>query len=494
VRGYLLVLTVLVVGSSLSPAQVTDQTPLDRTQVLPGIHEELIGQDHCIKCHDATQRTSDAKCLECHKEIQAGLDRARGYHFNVVRNEGQSCETCHKEHLTEREKLTVWTDTTSMKAFDHEPTDYPLEGAHAQVGCRECHQPKFVQSPVSQRKVLEESFLGLSQTCAGCHEDVHTAKLGAECNRCHVMDNWNDLLPDAPFDHDRTDYALEGLHAEVKCEDCHRSGRTMDELPFGACTDCHEDTHQEQLTLRADGGRCDACHDLKGFTPALYDVAEHEESRYPLKGGHLAVGCNACHPNEMIGDRETIRLAFESTECEDCHTEYPTGHVTEISDRMSCKHCHTESAWSEMIYDHDQADYKLTGEHQRVTCAECHPVADVGTPQERVRYVDLNTECNACHEDIHLGQLAEKACEDCHTTESWEPTLFDHQKHSDYALDGKHLDVECNDCHRLKTSPEGRVFRHYKPMKTECLDCHGPDGSVRAVFAQAARPARSAGP
>ncbi len=479
------VLLLLFLHGSLLPAQVPDPAPLDRTQVLPGVHQKLLGQEHCIKCHDATQRANDQKCLDCHKEIQTQLDRGAAYHSNVVSQQGQICETCHKEHRGEAQKLTTWTDDETMKAFDHRPTGYALEQAHSKVECRKCHQPEFVTAKVSQRTRPEDSFIGLTSSCVSCHKDVHVAKLGTDCERCHTLEKWNILVPNAPFDHAKTDYALLGKHTKVDdCKKCHKSGRNMDELPFAACTDCHADKHQGQLLDRADAGKCDACHDVNGFAPALYELEDHRQSRYPLEGGHRAVACNACHKKEMIAGAEGVRLDFASFECEACHQSPTVGHVVELSpEKYNCKSCHTDARWQEVGFDHEQSKYKLTGRHRQVACKKCHQTEGAQTPEERVRYVEMAQDCSSCHQDVHAGQFPKDSCKNCHTTEDWKPTLFDHQKNSEYALVGKHLDAKCEACHRVESTADGTLFRRYKPIDKDCRICHGGDGSILAVFA-----------
>ncbi len=456
---------------------------LDRTRTLPGIHKKLIGQEHCTKCHDATQRANDQKCLDCHKEIQATIERGYGYHYTVVRREGQICETCHKEHSGEAFKLTVWTDEAGMRDFDHRKTDYPLEGAHGKIECRKCHTPEKMVRTVTQRTRVQESFLGLGTRCVDCHKDVHQARLGTQCDRCHTLEKWTVLVPDAPFDHAKTRYPLEGKHAQIDdCKKCHTTGRMMDPVPHEACRDCHKDEHQGQFADRADKGRCEACHDVQGFVPPLYGLKEHQESRFPLNGGHRAVACNRCHVTAEIQGVETARFDFPSRECEACHTQPPTGHIVQIDARYACKDCHVESRWQEVRFDHGRSKFELTGKHRDVACLKCHTTDRAGTPQALVRWVELRTDCAGCHEDIHYAQFAQQKCDDCHVTDNWEPSRFDHQRNSDYALAGKHKDVKCHGCHRLEVAPDGRQFRRYKPLSTDCRSCHGADGSVLSIF------------
>ncbi|MHC4846472.1 MAG: cytochrome c3 family protein [Planctomycetota bacterium] len=172
-RFFLLAVTAVAVAMPLVAPGQTSIDSLDITLEWPRVHEVLAGQEHCARCHDATQRPSNDRCLECHEEIRVGPETVAGDHDNVVRRDGQDCTTCHREHRGASEERTLWNDENGMKRFDHEPTDYPLSGRHAEVQCRTCHRPENVVERVTQRSRPEESLLGLSSACASCHADVH---------------------------------------------------------------------------------------------------------------------------------------------------------------------------------------------------------------------------------------------------------------------------------------------------------------------------------
>jgi hypothetical protein len=62
-----------------------------------------------------------------------------------------------------------------MWDFDHAAhTRFPLLGAHAKIGCADCHiRPQNVVKP--------------SMICGTCHagNDVHAGRFGTECQQCH---------------------------------------------------------------------------------------------------------------------------------------------------------------------------------------------------------------------------------------------------------------------------------------------------------------------
>ena len=106
-----------------------------------------------------------------------------------------------------------------------------------------------------------------------------------------------------------------------------------------------------------------------------------------------------------------------------------------------------------------------------VDCASCHnPSGDgmafmIGTPT-----------CVECHQGStpHADQFAGRACESCHVGDSFDIEWFDHDE-TRYPLDGAHEGVECASCHATEVGSEGGETIRYRPLDTECRDCHGSD-------------------
>ncbi len=463
----------------------------DPSAVRSSVHAELAARQSCRSCHDETQSPNDGKCLDCHTEIQAAIDRRRGYHHNVAIVEGRPCASCHREHRGAEDKLAVWRDEAGRRAFEHALTDYPLHGAHAEIECRRCHQPGFMLAGVSRRSVPAESFLGLPTACAGCHPDVHTPSRGRECERCHGVSGWDELLPGARFVGAAAESALIGLHTCIPahagrdvCRTCHVPGEGAAGLPNGACSDCHADPHRGQFSDRRDGGRCEACHDVLGFRSVLFGVTEHRDTAFPLEGAHRAVSCRACHKRELLDGVETPRFDIAARRCADCHTQPPTGHIVEIAERFTCEDCHVVASWRQTAFDHERVSFRLAGRHIAVACVRCHKKVDEGTPRERLHYVGVNRRCAACHADVHDGQFGQKPCEGCHTPDDWRPRLFDHQRDAAFALEGQHRRAECHACHRVEEGPGGRPVRRFRPLSGKCRACHDARGGVLPVFAK----------
>jgi hypothetical protein len=112
----------------------------------------------CGQCH-RTQRFTEAPqdCNECH----AKDDLHKG---SLTRN----CAACHTPN-----GWKLWE-------FDHAArTLFPLTGAHAKVGCAECHiRPENVSKP--------------PKVCGDCHagDDVHGGRFGQQCQQCHTSNTF----------------------------------------------------------------------------------------------------------------------------------------------------------------------------------------------------------------------------------------------------------------------------------------------------------------
>jgi hypothetical protein len=170
--------------------------------------------------------------------------------------------------------------------------------------------------------------------------------------------------------------------------------------------------------------------------------------------------CAQCH---VKFDREA-----QDKRCLDCHKETRsdvsahTGYHGKMK-QQACRTCHTEHkgfdakivSLDKQQFDHSITDYALAGKHQKVACEKCHV--------EGKRYRETGSDCLGCHtkDDKHKGSLG-KLCADCHTSESWKETKFDHSK-TKFDLTGKHVDTKCVECHKNNV---------YKDTPTTCYACH----------------------
>ncbi len=221
---------------------------------LEGAHQVV----PCAQCHEATPslRAKIPKALlvslkkKKHQELFSSalfdfsrpLDRCDSCHTDVhgAQFKGLACDSCHQ------------LASFAQVRFDHaKDSRFPLEGAHQEVKCQQCHFPPTPNDPVRYKP--------LDLTCRGCHLDVHAGQFSspgapAKCEQCHGVESWKEKLRfvhGPPF----TSFVLDGKHGQAKCEACHKKvavARSRDNavtavqyqgLPL-TCEGCHADFHQ----------------------------------------------------------------------------------------------------------------------------------------------------------------------------------------------------------------------------------------------------------
>jgi len=389
--------------------------------LMPGklIRGHAKAEEKCTNCHVRFDREGQNRlCRDCHKDVGQDMAKKQGYHGRIKE---QACRTCHTEHKGREARIVVLDE----KSFDHTLTDYPLKGKHTETECSKCHQPG-------------KKFRSAQSVCVACHkkDDTHKGRLGSKCADCHTESGWKE----ARFDHDTTDFKLEGKHANAKCRDCHRDNVFKD-TPM-ACVSCHrkDDKHTGRF-----GEKCQTCHNAKAWDAVGFD---HDEStKFPLRGKHRLARCDTCHTGNLYRDKL-------QTACVACHKK-DDKHKGTLGEK--CGDCHVERAWNEARFDHAQSRFPLRGKHADIECKACHKSA---------LFKDAPMNCIACHkkDDKHKGGLGD-ACDSCHGERDWKENRFDHGK-TRFALSGRHRSVKCDNCH------QGQKYRN-TPMT--CNACHKQD-------------------
>lgn len=261
---------------------------------LKGKHFEV----PCDGCHKAGHfKPIDTACANCHQNFHAGqLDAA--------------CDTCHV------------TDEWSLVPFDHNTrSEYPLEGLHQRVDCKQCH--------------LNNQYKGIDQKCATCHLDIHKGERGEGCEQCHTLVGWE---TNQRIDHDFGPYSLGGAHDLLSCETCHGPDRRKSLSGTGPeCVTCHRDPHFGSL-----GPLCLDCHTQDQFLPSTF---LHNQTGFRLTGAHRFVACRSCHPGRLFGGTPQ--------DCSFCHTDsfqsttggtcdHPANCPTALG---RCPECHTSTTF-----------------------------------------------------------------------------------------------------------------------------------------------------
>ena len=217
-------------------------------------HLQTFGAD-CLACHDGGDRYGDfdhnlvnyplegahqqAACAACHPNARAISDLqntpadCQSCHLAEDAHEGRfglQCESCHTP--------TTWEEAS----FDHSLSAFPLDGAHVDVDCQECH--------------ADQVFEGTPHACAACHADpAYHAGLFADqaCQDCHTTSAWRPARYDGP-------HTFPMNHGEENntCADCHQPNLTT-----WTCYTCHEQaeiTRKHQEEVSGDFNDCLRCH------------------------------------------------------------------------------------------------------------------------------------------------------------------------------------------------------------------------------------------
>ncbi len=450
-----------------APAQLVSPGKLSR------FHKHLEGVKNCTKCHNFGKSSFRENCLDCHKEIRTHIKKATGFHYYTRKIE---CSRCHKEHHGRDFQIVRW----DPKKFDHKKTGFALEGRHAKVECRKCHNPNnIVQREIrgKSRAAKKRTYLGLEPACGNCHADEHRGQLGTKCSRCHDARGWKEIT----FSHAKARFKLKGKHATVACAKCHpwqNDGKSIagdtkflkfKGVAYTSCLDCHQDQHKGAF-----GANCAGCHSPVGWKQVRISESDfdHGKTHFALLGKHARVPCAKCHEG---GNFKTyMNKNLES--CLTCHEDFHRGQFAGRPGGGECKLCHTVEGFVPSTFElreHERARFTLQGAHVAVPCNKCH-VKIIVDGKETLRFRWESFTCASCHEDYHAGQFAEKVskegCQSCHVENSWHQMEFDHAATA-FPLIGKHVAVPCEKCHK-QGRVDGKTTILYRIEDRSCRSCH----------------------
>lgn len=473
------------------------------TLLMPGkvIEGHAEYESECSRCHVRFKKSTQSRlCRDCHEGVDADVNAGEGFHGRSPEIAKTACKTCHTDHIGRAANIAILNRAT----FNHDDTDFELSGRHETVSCTACHQAdkKFSEAPSTcsschenddahkgslgelcgdchtskewkdfdfDHEATEFPLLGnhkevtcnschlntqydkTPQNCNACHSlnDVHNGRNGTECEVCHSPRDW-----DQPkFDHDReTEFALKGKHKEVTCEACHKEPIAKVK-PEKDCYSCHKNDDQHRGRY---GEKCQSCHSEEGWKRARFDHKKSTE--FPLKGKHSDLICSACHRGEL--DKEDL-----SVECHSCHLN---DDVHNGQEGKQCQRCHNEIGWSDrVIFDHDITHFPLLGMHATAPCEECHISAT---------FRNTESDCYTCHkdDDEHKATLGPD-CRQCHNPNEWGLWIFDHNKQTEFKLDGSHENPPCESCHT-------RPVRNKINQSSSCHACHEYDDVHQGRF------------
>ena len=466
--------------------------------------------DHDLTGYKLEGKHHDIKCAECHKTKRNKKPiRPKDTHYLGA---ATTCVSCHKKDDVHYFKndwakkdcnachgLGSWKKDIK---FDHEKDGkYKIEGKHTELKCAECHVPK------KRSALAKYKWPNLKKSeCLTCHENIHVGKLSSKyqngkCTTCHTQNEWKIKK----FDHKITRYPLRGEHAEIDCTKCHRQSKgisTKDTKQYrwlglkSDCLSCHADFHafdKHRAHKYKNLNQCLECHNESKWKE-IHNFDHDKDTKYIIDGKHSTLKCSECHTptRTKIVDKQKFALArlyhwpdLDKKTCETCHKSPHKKTFYAEFQKRKCNVCHVTTGWLDQPgkagnrFTHDETRFKLTGEHTKTACRECHEV----NKKQVFKFKSFEKEfCIDCHKSPHAEQFHEKykeqACSECHTTKDFKKLLtFDHATTA-FPLRGQHKELKCIECHTpLEPQPQkSKVVWHkfiFKDVNSKgCISCH----------------------
>ena len=434
----------------------------------------LQGNAGCAACHIDDELASHARmaeaCNACHLPIRDQLVTHKGIHGALSPELAGNCAECHTEHIGDT--LPMVTVLAFERAGAGPPELYEhahaggltLVGRHEELACTGCH----VNAMNAALLEGQRRYLGLTQQCTGCHNDVHKGELGNDCAKCHGQERPFQEVPS--FKHPSSFPLVDG-HARRRCSECHTTAGEYKVPEFKtletSCLMCHGDDYERTSKpahkVAGLGTDCASCHDVRTWTTTKF---KHSDA-FALTGAHAKRSCNDCH---AAGARQDEVIAFTKAEsrvkgsgCVACHlddydaTTKPSHKVAKLG--TDCALCHGVEDWKKVEYTHDER-FPLIGAHQSLACTACH---EAGARQEKVIAFDASRSCVACHDSPHDARLVaavartrgakSDACVACHApaARSWreadEQMTIEMHARTGFELKAPHDKQTCAQCH-----------------------------------------------
>lgn len=421
------------------------------------VHRGTLGNT-CQTCHDSagwrpapgfqhaateyalTGRHAEVTCLKCHAPERSDANKGGGASlvvFSPLRF--AECTNCHDDPHRQRlgTNCSSCHDTEGFRqvkerTFDHARTRYPLEGRHASVACAKCHRAPLPRGAAGDAWGRERRLRPPHDLCADCHGDDHGGQLAArqdqgECGSCHKVEGWSPSTYGVDA-HARLELALEGRHADIKCDACHLrnsegiSGGVSPEALGRArvalavldpsCASCHVEPHEGRFSaggVREKPEGCLTCHDMSRFSPSRIDVDAHRGLGYPIEGAHRDLRCDQCHA-ELSHRRPSSSLLRaglpvsplpfdkERQECKSCHENPHRDQFAGRRDGDRCESCHGQGHFRPAVgFDHSRTRFPLLRSHSRLACNRCHDSAKDETGRPVTLYRPTSLDCDGCH-------------------------------------------------------------------------------------------------
>ena len=205
---------------------------------------------------------------------------------------------------------------------------------------------------------------------------------------------------------------------------------------------------------------CFACHSIGSGAPTENCIACHNLSEIGIK---TSAGALIEKPNSKTNQ---LHKSVADIQCYNCHTEHNglslenatlnfTHSVLPKQMLNNCAGCHSDKKPASYLHNSVSSD-----------CSACHIIESWKQAEFKHELLgEKNIDCRNCHtnkipdDGIHKGLANNIRCLQCHSTNAWKPSTFDHAKY--FRFDNNHPS-DCSSCHNLKEN-----FKSYT-----CYNCH----------------------
>jgi hypothetical protein len=343
--------------------------------------------------------------------VWGSVEAYRTYQF--VQHDNDFCLSCH---------LMV------------DPYERFARSAHADLGCKACHQPTLVtRSTMALTQIFE------NPDSLRAHAEVPSGV----CIECHVdgdPEQWTNIAASA------------GHRVHLESDD-----PSVSQLE---CVECHSTS----------------VHEFAATDQTCGQAGCHEDQRIQLGGmGALTIHCATCHTfNAVVAldSPDSVQLALQPQrdECMSCHAmrerlaAFPLA-ADDPHDGM-CGACHNP---------HEQREPADAFE----TCSSCHMQADTLTPFHRGLAPGVLESCSQCH-NAHTFHTEGRDCVACHTDPAhpervMRPAPNPHLQRTSLLRGSLRLLAELllpAPAAAQQASAAGMTFDHARHTQTACTECH----------------------
>ncbi|MEO7300369.1 MAG: cytochrome c3 family protein [Verrucomicrobiota bacterium] len=378
---------------------------------------------------------------------------------------------------------------------------------HSSTECASCHRAA-AHSPASWSQAaltadpnplqfaklvapLEKSMTHIDQSCQRCHthHNFHQPNVVHDfsCSACHQEHLGNGKMP-AP----KSENCI-ACHGDAEVmQASFEKGKTLSPATFD-----YRVAHAEILfkTPRPERGYTQVFHSFATDHPEFQIHAQNLKDPNMLKFNHRL----------HLGESVRTKVGGE-LECATCHKADSFGEFHQkISFESNCRECHS------LQFDKHNPDLQLPHGNPEAVRAFLRSLeiqyADLGrkkgVTEERALQNFVQTQLQTLREEKHTGEeleqqvffssakksLDERAlypgCAYCHEVKPrgefvpaiTPPQIFDRWLVRGKFDHGKHLNVSCAECHKVRQSETTEDI--LLPKKSSCVTCHSPKGGVR---------------